>query len=67
MVLEATIFTVIVLLFVPENISLWGGCIGPVMSNAIFGRTVTPLSLELAQWLWVKSLLRLVTFSRAHC
>ena len=43
-----------------------GGCISIWMSNAIFGVFVTPLSLELTQWLWEESLFRLVAFPGAH-
>ena len=37
-----------------------------VISNAICGGVVTPLSLELAQWYCCEGLFSMMAFSRAH-
>ena len=65
-VLEGELLFEIFLVIVREYFT-FGGCCDPVMSNASFTGTATPLSLELAQGLWRKGLFRLVAFSGAHC
>ena len=37
-----------------------------IMSNAICGGVVTPLSLEMPQWYYWEGLFSMMAFSRAH-